>query len=344
MDAPPTKKRKANPQVKNFRLTIWTEDLLPKLSTDKVRYSVYQKEKCPTTGKEHYQTFLQYSRSRRLSAVRKEFPSTDVRVADNPKGARKYCMKEDTQLAKPIEYGTFKTKGERTDIGEFVELVKSGARRKDLIEEWPSIFTRYRHFYADTRAMFRPPDQPDKQVLLFCGPPGLGKTTGARELHPEAWLYPRQKGVWFPDYDGEEAALLDEFEGSLPLNILLALLHEFTEKVESKGGHVWWHPKTVIITCNLHPVTWYGNYYNRQIKYTALARRVTHVREYTDLGVYKEYSGDSALDWFGLTPDLQHNSTFHSKFPMFGIKPDHHYDASSITGAAGSLYSSSTNY
>lgn len=302
-------------RTRNFCLTIWEEALLPKLSLDNVRGSVYQKEKCPTSGRVHWQSFVQYKNVRTLSAVRKDFPKTDVRQSVDPRAASKYCAKDDTRLEDTVVFGFFKFKGMRQDLDTFRDAVIAGTRRREAIETWPNIMASYRHFYDTIRSCHRPPDRP-REVLLFYGPPGLGKTFDARAVDPDFWPYPVQKGVWFPGYDGDDTVLLDEFEGNLPLNITLRLLHEYTERVETKGGHTWWNPARIIITCNIHPALWYNNWHGRTAKYPAFARRITHVREYTALGVFEE---PDPLDFLHLTPDLHEKPTLHIAYPSFGL-------------------------
>ncbi len=35
------------------------------------------------------------------------------------------------------------------------------------------------------------------------------------------------------------------------------MLHNHTERVETKGGHSWWHPETIFISTNIRLEKWY---------------------------------------------------------------------------------------
>lgn len=262
------------PQQKgrNYRLTIFNDQLLPNEHTQGLRYFVYQKEKCPDTGRIHYQTFLQYKNALRLTTVRRRFPSTDVRIADNPEGARNYCMKLDTRQEPPVEWGTFVTQGKRSDLSEFADLVRQGKRKRDLILTHPCVIARYRHFYQDLAENQRPERRP-RQVILLLGDPGTGKTKYVWDNYPDHYAVPVDKNFWFDGYDGQDTVLIDDYSGQYPLTLFLRLLHEYPERVPRKGGYEWWNPKTIVITSNIGIDRWY-KYEDRHEHYLALKRRI----------------------------------------------------------------------
>ena len=74
--------------------------------------------------------------------------------------------------------------------------------------------------------------------------------------------------------------IIDEFEGELPLRILLRMLDGHPLKMEIKGGYT--HPvwEQVIITSNHHPLDWYPN--ADEHKRGALLRRLTEIKEFSE--------------------------------------------------------------
>ncbi len=111
---------------------------------------------------------------------------------------------------------------------------------------------------------------------------GVGKTTFVRDewADKDYWIIPLSRdGIWFDGYDGHEQVLLDDFAGGksgIRLVHLLRLLHPFPERVEVKGGHVWWNPSEIVITTNVHPNDWYV-YVGRANQRLALKRRIAEV-------------------------------------------------------------------
>lgn len=139
---------------------------------------------------------------------------------------------------------------------------------------------KFPKFVDECYRLFRPPREDRVEVILCYGPTGCGKTTLARESPPDdLWVQPIGGQGWYDGYDGQNFCLFDDFGGSsshVRLDDLLRLLHEWIEQVPVKGGFVWWRPRVVFITTNIHPFKWY-EWKDRESQYPALQRRVTTV-------------------------------------------------------------------
>ncbi len=207
-----------------------------------------------------------------------------------PQQASDYCKKIDGQPQGPSESGILNLgQGTRTDIIKFRDAIRSGKRKRDLVEDMPAAMQRYAKFYLTVDYQTRPRSS-HREIILFYGPTGLGKSLTVHRAweNSDYWTMPLTNGtLWFDGYDGQERALLDDFAGKhshVSLVVLLRILHEFPERVPVKGGHVWWNPSIIAITTNIHPNLWY-DYTNRTEQRLALKRRISKVFNFDQLNV-----------------------------------------------------------
>lgn len=115
-------------------------------------------------------------------------------------------------------------------------------------------------------------------VILNWGLPGTGKTRAVwdNHNHNDIWSWPG--GAWFDQYTAQPVALFDDFdEGPIPYRLLLKILDRYRILVPTKGSHVFFQPKTIYITSNVHPSRWYP----RETDVNALLRRIDQINEFT---------------------------------------------------------------
>ncbi len=112
------------------------------------------------------------------------------------------------------------------------------------------------------------------QVYVFWGNTGTGKTRLAKliaDIGSTYWLAPNSH--WFDDYEGQETVIFDDFYGTIPYSSMLRIMDRTELRLESKGGHVNFVAKRLLITSNKQPAEWYDG---SKYPLDALRRRIDH--------------------------------------------------------------------
>lgn len=94
------------------------------------RYCVYQTEECPDTKRWHHQGYIEFNKAKTLASVKALLGDQTVHLEPR-RGtraeARAYCMKNESRVAGPLEFGTW-TGGEertRTDLNDAREKIQA---------------------------------------------------------------------------------------------------------------------------------------------------------------------------------------------------------------------------
>jgi len=261
-------------------------------------YCVYQAEQCPDTGRLHYQGYIEFKKQKTMSQV-KALCTDNTMHLESRKGtrqeARAYCMKEDTRYpgAEFLEFGVWKdvAQGKRSDLDDIYKKVKEGRTCREIADAHPGSYMRYHKAIAHVRQLEvvdKPTREVDLSVMLMIGKPGTGKTRFAYSMSEEQgstiWAVPVKAGktLWFDNYQGEDIVLLDDFSGGMALDQFLRLVDRYPVQVEVKGGHIWWCPKRIIITTNVHPKDWW-DYSKRADSLAAVKRRIHQVANFDNI-------------------------------------------------------------
>lgn len=119
-----------------YMVTLWKE---PKPDPVPIQYFVYQKEKCPSTGKEHYQGYVEFKGQHRLNEVKNIFKDETMHIEPRQGTqlqAIQYCTKEDTRVEEPFFFGQKKQQGTRSDLDEIMLAIKNGHTGKEILHEF----------------------------------------------------------------------------------------------------------------------------------------------------------------------------------------------------------------
>lgn len=203
----PLPKSKRPPQSRNWCFTLFNISELKPFEELEANYLVYQTERCPDTQKDHIQGYIQLKKPHYLTWVKKLFPTAhwEIRKASH-EDARQYCMKDDTRISGPHEFGIHTEKGSnkrkkalmceedpesmKVDDPNYYRRWFSQKTEKEFMEGYV-----FRHSLLPWQLELeikikRPPD--DRHIIWVYGKNGNeGKSTYAKKLKADGWHYTR---------------------------------------------------------------------------------------------------------------------------------------------------------
>lgn len=262
---------------RHYCITFFKEPLLVE-QHEQIRYAIYGKETCPTTGKVHWQSYIEFYKPCRIAGVKKIFGDktlhAEVRRGTREE-ARDYCKKENsfTETGKWI-----KGQGHRTDLESIVGELQEGRKLSDLMIEQPALYCQYRNGLKDISAAVtknKTKEFRKLNVTVLSGPTECGKTRKAmEEMKGEGYKILGSKLSWWQDYEQEDCILIDEYDNDVRITELLALLDGYQLRLNVKGTHTYANWTKVYITTNLR---WSEIHPNAKPAHrAALWRRITN--------------------------------------------------------------------
>lgn len=262
-----------------FTLNNWTDDEFSTImSWFDYSYIVVGREGAKS-GTPHLQGYVEFNSSVLFSTIKRKLPRIHLEERRaTPLQAADYCKKEGDF----VEQGTISAQGKRTDIDEVMNAVRANMSTLGIYEMFPQASCKYFKFIDRYKLLV---DQRDtkwyhkKDVRVYWGATGTGKTRSAMEEFPDAFIVSEGvSGFWWDGYDGEDVVVMDEFRGNIPLSHLLRILDGYQCQVSIKGGSRHLSARTIIITSNVDPQDWYQNCDHASRE--ALNRRFTTIKKF----------------------------------------------------------------
>lgn len=158
---------------------------------DQVRYAVWQLER-GEEGTPHLQGYIELNCARRFNWM-KTIPELSEAHFEIRRGtraqAREYCMKEESRIDGPFEYGVWKDggQGKRNDLDSVYKCLKTDRNIVRCLEEYPATTIRY---IGNIQKII--PYLQEERVglptsMFVYGPPGTGKTSWLKNTYPKAY-------------------------------------------------------------------------------------------------------------------------------------------------------------
>lgn len=264
-------------------------------------------------GTLHYQAYVEMKQPTRLTGMKKLFPRAHLEVR---KGSRKqavqYCGKDESRIGDTSIYvnekwinssGAYGTDGvdewttlwhsltsqetSTTSTKQRLSLIKdqlcAGSHSiEEIADNDFDLWVRYYRAFERYVMIKTEPRNHEVEVHVVQGPTGTGKSKWAMETYPGA--YWKQRSNWWDGYTKHDAVIIDEFYGWLPFDLLLRICDRYPLMVESKGGQIQFVAKTIVITSNQLPGSWYKSCY-----FPSFIRRVKRWHIMPLLGFHMEY-------------------------------------------------------
>lgn len=214
----------------------------------RTRYCKWQLERCPETGKNHFQFHIEFESRLRFNQVRELLVGAHVEQCKNIKASRAYAGKSDTRVEGPWERGSIAGGGEKCDpVGELA--TRSVA---DLLDERRELWHRL-PVLLKLRGLVAPERTQRTQLVYLWGDAGVGKSFLINKLFGKSLYRHGGDPAWWDYYDQQDTVLVDEYGGQFPTQLLLKLGDSFGLKLPCKGGFVEFNSRLVVFVSNLPP-------------------------------------------------------------------------------------------
>jgi hypothetical protein len=201
------------------------------------------------SGTPHMQGYGELAKVTRWNTLKKLMPRAHMEGRrGTQKEALEYCKKEGSFT----QHGTPRQQGARHDL----DLVRTDALEGGMrsVTSWANmqgirVAEKFLAHNEEARDW-------ECEVHWLWGKTGVGKSRIARELcSNKDDIYVKNTATkWWDGYDGHENVIIDDFRPSWwDLTYMLSLLDRYEFRVETKGGHRQFRPRTIVVTSALPP-------------------------------------------------------------------------------------------
>lgn len=192
-------------------------------------------------------------------------------VKDMP-AYKTYVEKPEGKLKMLPEKGLWegRKRGRRSDLEEGLDAIRNGVSRAEFDDTFTEVAAKYPGFW-DRQFLRFSGERPRPHVEVHFGDSSTGKTFQILQRFGRTKVFYAQlvpgRPFAFSGYDPHlhEVIVLDDFSRAsrLPHSQLLRLLDDTPIIVEGKGTSLPVKAKTIIITSNFPPTTWYPDKMNQ---------------------------------------------------------------------------------
>lgn len=214
--------------------------------------------------------------------------------------ARAYCMKEDTRVLGPWEYGISAAVPEGQGDRGWGRILQDAVRltTMEMYSAHPREMVMYFRGIQRYRLAAQPPRSWAMEVTTVVGPSGVGKSRYALDRE-DVYVVPEPKGsgLYWDGYDGQNTVVFDDMSGRfMTQGSLLRLLDRYPFQVGVHGGQLNFVSRRIIFTSNKHPKEWYQtSHHGGDWESSPLRRRLTEGKSVIYHMVAGENLGDKGI-------------------------------------------------
>lgn len=256
----------------------------------------------------HWQVYISAPNAIRFETLKKRLPTAHFEKPRSRWHAFHYCQKDD-ETFRGFRFNHLGLEEPRrpassgSTVAELHAEMLAGASADDLIHENPKALGAVRGIRELEAIIQKKKNQHrfrDVEVHFIHGAPGVGKTHAVyeREGFGNLFSVSSYANPW-DSYRGEEAILLDEFNGQLEIEFLLKLLDRYPLELPARYADKWAGFTRVYIVSNLsldEIFAWVKA--ERPAQWGALLRRITTITEWVARGEILTHKADES----GRTP------------------------------------------
>lgn len=207
------------------------------------------------SGTYHIQGYLMFTGPKRLTTVKRIFPTAHLEIKRGTvKQAIDYCKKDGNYFTHGPEPSEQWTAASQKNKERCAQAIKSAKENKldQLQEEDPEIYLRYERVLTKlaTENLKNLPDLPFLNNYWYYGSTGTGKSKKVRQEHPDA--YRKNCNKWWDGYKNHEVVVIEDIDkqhACLGHHLKLWTDH-YPFLAEVKGSTSMIRPKSFFITSN----------------------------------------------------------------------------------------------
>ena len=263
----------------------------PKMNKEEMWYLVYQREVCPKTKREHWQGFVQFITKQTYKQANFLLRCGHCSLYSRkgtPLQCKNYCIKAETRLAGTIsqEFGFCqpRTKGVNAHAVYHNHMKLAGATDRTLLEDTLCAdYMAHKNIHLAAKK-----HKGQRFCYVVTGDTGTGKSEMMRAV-AEAIVVKRGWAVhhqdddpWWQDYEGQEIAVFNEFDGGYPFTKFKQLVDSDTKALRCKHGSAPSQLRVILICSNQPTCEWYPHQ-NAKLREPVM-RRVSNTWTLTSQG------------------------------------------------------------
>lgn len=274
------------------------------------KYSCFQIEKggnCETT---HIQGFVTLKTPMTWSTFKNYFPCSHFnKCISSNTHCRQYCSKIDTRIEGPFEDGEFAEERSRTDVKQFLDMVKLGVDEDEIQSLFPSLYLREfsklekirnKSIFKEFKTKYR-----KLEVIYLYGPPRTGKTSYVEKEYGYGNFYSvssYDRGP-FDNYNGEKVIVFDEYESQIKISQMNQLIDGHPVQLPCRFENKWACYNKVYIISNSPLDEQYASDYIKPVQREAFISRITKIIRIDKQGeIHVEFSKSKDYEEMKIIP------------------------------------------